>query len=236
MRVWDIHPGYLNRQSLLGEHRELHGIVSIARNHKKGYSSHPETLRWIGYGWALSRRHKLIVAEMVLRGYQHHSPVKLRSNNGVWPDSWIDPPAKQMQILTEKYKDKSPGRIPIPSNCQQLWAQHKYSVMARDLDVYKEIGQQLSSVNVKCRRGTMEALSERLALMLCQPADPQRLRNALLHMWGYISDYADSNKRAIDTWSNRVLLKKIQHYAKINGVEYLLHSTALSELNARNNC
>ena len=24
----DINPGYLNRQSLLGEHRELHGIVS----------------------------------------------------------------------------------------------------------------------------------------------------------------------------------------------------------------
>jgi len=23
MRVWDINPGYLNRQSLLGEHREL---------------------------------------------------------------------------------------------------------------------------------------------------------------------------------------------------------------------
>jgi len=29
MRLWDINPGYLNRQSLLGEHRELHGIVSI---------------------------------------------------------------------------------------------------------------------------------------------------------------------------------------------------------------
>jgi len=35
MRIWDIHPGYLNRQSLLGEHRELHGIFSIITN-KKG--------------------------------------------------------------------------------------------------------------------------------------------------------------------------------------------------------
>ena len=52
MRIWDIHPGYLNNQSLLGEHRELHGIVSILVNKKKGYSQHPETKRWVGYDWA----------------------------------------------------------------------------------------------------------------------------------------------------------------------------------------
>jgi len=44
MRVWDINPGYLNRQNLLGEHRELHGIVSILVNRKKGYANHPETV------------------------------------------------------------------------------------------------------------------------------------------------------------------------------------------------
>ena len=35
MCVWDVHPGYLNRQSLLGEHRELHGIASILSQDKK---------------------------------------------------------------------------------------------------------------------------------------------------------------------------------------------------------
>ena len=29
MRVWDIHPGHLNRDSLLGEHRVLHGVAAI---------------------------------------------------------------------------------------------------------------------------------------------------------------------------------------------------------------
>lgn len=33
MRVWDLSPGHLNDRSLLGEHRELHGIVSILANH-----------------------------------------------------------------------------------------------------------------------------------------------------------------------------------------------------------
>ena len=59
MRIWDINPGYLNRQSLLGEHRELHGIVSIILNIKKGYSKHPETIRWVGYGWSLGCKGEL---------------------------------------------------------------------------------------------------------------------------------------------------------------------------------
>ncbi len=45
MRIWDINSGYLNSQNLLGEHRELHGFVSIIVNKKKGYAKHPETLR-----------------------------------------------------------------------------------------------------------------------------------------------------------------------------------------------
>ena len=85
MRIWDINPGYLNRQSLLGEHRELHELVSIIKNNKKGYSKHPETLRWLGYGWALKQRHKLLVAEMTLRGYVDKSSILLRSKENEWP-------------------------------------------------------------------------------------------------------------------------------------------------------
>ena len=66
VRIWDLHPGYLNRQSLLGEHRELHGLVNVLTQNKKGYSRHPETLRWVGFGWALKQRHALLAAEMAL--------------------------------------------------------------------------------------------------------------------------------------------------------------------------
>ncbi|WP_321419587.1 pyrimidine dimer DNA glycosylase/endonuclease V [uncultured Desulfobacter sp.] len=98
MRIWDLHPGYLNRQSLLGEHRELHGMVSILINHKKGYARHPETLRWMDLGWALNKRHQLLAAEMTLRGYNDKSPVRTRKNNGLWPDSYIDEPYVQIQL------------------------------------------------------------------------------------------------------------------------------------------
>jgi hypothetical protein len=66
MRIWDLSPGYLNRQSLLGEHRELHGIYSILTNGKVGYARHPETLRWARSRSGLSVRHRQLAAEMRL--------------------------------------------------------------------------------------------------------------------------------------------------------------------------
>ena len=90
MRVWDICAGYLNRQSLLGAHREIHGVVSIIVNKKTGYSKHPETVRWVGYGWALRQRHRQLSAEMSLRGFSDNSPVVTRSNKGNWPELYID--------------------------------------------------------------------------------------------------------------------------------------------------
>ena len=145
VRVWDVNPGYLNRQSLLGEHRELHAIVSIIKHNKKGYSRHPETLRWKGFGWALSQRHRLLAAEMNLRSYVDRTPVLLKTQRLKWPEIFVDPPVTQLSILAEKYKNKEQGRIPLPKNVQQLWAQHKYSVMARDNTEYKRIGRWVAS-------------------------------------------------------------------------------------------
>jgi hypothetical protein len=96
MRVWDVDPGYLNRQSLLGEHRVIHAILSIVTN--KGYARHPETLRWKDRLGALRHRHDLIVSEMQLRGYQHHSPVTVQGSSS-WPNEFVDPPGKQFTIL-----------------------------------------------------------------------------------------------------------------------------------------
>lgn len=229
MRIWDIHPGYLNRQSLLGEHRELHGIVSIIKNNKKGYSNHPETLRWVGYGWALKQRHSLLVSEMYLRGYKHRSPVLLRSNKYQWAKTFIDTPVSQLSIISDKYKGLGAGRIPLPKNIQQLWAQHKYSVMARDISAYKRIGIWVASK--RCIRDFHE-LSLDLVLLLRKPPKINLIRNALLHMWGYVTKYSNKKKNNMNTISVPTLLHRTQELALANNIEYLIHSTALSELGA----
>lgn len=229
MRIWDVNPGYLNRNSLLGEHRELHAIVSIIKNGKKGYSRHPETLRWIGFGWALSLRHRLLAAEMNLRGYTDHSPVKLKTQHQKWPEVFVDLPFTQFSILEKKYKNIEQGRIPLPKNVQQLWAQHKYSVMARDYAEYKYIGGWVASK--KTGKGIIDIYPELVSFLRCPPAEGN-LRNAVQHMWGYVFAYVSLSERATQKGSIRDMLTKIQHMAFLHNIVYLKESTALGELSA----
>ena len=96
MRIWDLPPRALCRQHLLGEHRELHGLWNILRLRLKGYSRHPETLRWVGKTRALAARHERLVAEMARRGYGHATPL---------PDAALLGPRRQtarVQTLAEQ--------------------------------------------------------------------------------------------------------------------------------------
>ena len=229
MRVWDVNPGYLNRQSLLGEHRELHAIVSIIKHNKKGYSRHPETLRWKNFGWALSQRHRLLAAEMKLRDYVDRSPVLLKTQQQKWPEVFVDPPVTQLSILAGKYKNKEQGRIPLPQNVQQLWAQHKYSVMARDNAEYKYLGGWVASR--KTGKGITDIYPELVSLLRCPPGEGN-LRNTIQHMWGYVSGYALLSGKAIERKTTLSLLMQIQTLVFLNDIVYLKESTALGELQA----
>ncbi|NTV13657.1 MAG: DUF1722 domain-containing protein [Desulfobulbaceae bacterium] len=222
MRIWDIDPGFLNDRSLLGEHRELHGIFSILVNHKTGYSRHPETLRWQGHLPALAVRHGLLVAEMSLRGFHHHSPLPPPSGTIVWPERDIDPPGQQYAILTEKYRTKNQGRILLPKDHQQLWASHKYSVLARSPETYRRIGPLVATGTL-----TLANLAGELLELLRTPPTPGRLHNSLQHLWGYVSSFSDLR---LDSANPATLLKEIGRLAREQQIAYLLQSTALGEL------
>jgi hypothetical protein len=104
MRIWDIPPKKLCRNHLLGEHRELHAIWTILSQGRKGYSRHPETLRWKGKLPALFARHAMQVKEMTARGYHHHSDLDKKYAVGIKTQSvFIDSPRKQMEILRGKH-------------------------------------------------------------------------------------------------------------------------------------
>jgi hypothetical protein len=223
MRIWDIDPGFLNDRSLLGEHRELHGIFSILVNGKKGYAQHPETRRWREHLPALASRHGLQVAEMELRGFRHLSPLQpLPRSPLLWPEVFIDPPAAQYEILRAKYRERPGGRIPLPGNLQQLWARHKYSVMARSPAEYRRLGPLVAAGKV-----SREELAGRLVELLRSAPEAGRLRNTVQHLWGYVSERA-----AIDpeTTALPALLEEIGRRARALEIDYLLESTALGEL------
>jgi hypothetical protein len=103
MRIWDIAPKKLCRNHLLGEHRELHAIWSVLTKNKKGYSRHPETLRWKGKLAALYLRHKMLIEEMKSRGYSHYSKLNHKLASGIKKQSiFIDSPKRQREILRNK--------------------------------------------------------------------------------------------------------------------------------------
>jgi hypothetical protein len=227
VRVWDVDPGYLNRQSLLGEHREIHGLLSIVIHDKKGYAQHPETLRWKNHLAALKHRHDLVVSEMRLRGYRHHSPVTI-GGALIWPDRFVDPPGEQFAILKGKYLNREPGRIPLPQTAQQLWAQHKYSALARDPGYYRSTGQRLA------RSGDsvpIDHLALELVALLRKRVPEGRLINALQHLWGHVSQFAQTPHPGVHT-DPESLIASIRELSVKHNVTYLTESTALSDLHA----
>ena len=227
MRIWDLPAGYLNRQSLLGEHRELHGLFRIHRFGLSGYARHPETVRWRRCLSGLCERHHLLVAEMALRGYVDRTPLVSRAREPRWPASYVDEPARQLDLLRQKYVGREGGRIPLPRSPQDLWAQHKYSVMARDPDTYASIGRRVA----RLRRGAaLDGLALELTTLLRQRPDRRRAGNAIEHMWGYVSKLADAERRAAAMSGPARMLRVTQELALRERQPFLLASTALSEL------
>ena len=226
MRIWDVPAGYLSRQSLLGEHRELHGLESILVNGKRGYSRHPETLRWVGRRAALCRRHELLVAEMMARGYVDRTPLERTQTRFRWPSVFITEPVDQYALLGIKYGDKVSGRIPLPRSAQDLWAQHKYSVMARDPELYRTLGRRVARMK---RGGAFAGLAMELVEVLRVTPSPGRLANAVEHMWGYVSAAASVDDRQRAERSVGALLARTRELAFTLPAPYLLESTARSE-------
>jgi hypothetical protein len=227
VRIWDLPAGYLNRQSLLGEHRELHGIYNILTAGKKGYSRHPETLRWSGAIGGLVCRHQLLVSEMQLRGYLDRTPLKPPHVGITWPITFVTNPLDQVALLRKKYVGQDKGRIPLPKNAQELWAHHKYSVMARSVQTYQRIGRIVAR---QTSRGAMEDLINELVAILRERPETKGLTNAVEHMWGYVRQSASADEVVCARRSVSGMLVQTQIVTMRTREKYLMHSTALSEL------
>ena len=228
MRIWDLPAGYLNRQSLLGEHRELHGIHIILSKGKAGYARHPETRRWQGVLSGLVQRHALLVAEMRLRGYTDRTPVSCDATV-TWPTTFVTDPGEQVALLRRKYLGRESGRIPLPRNAQQLWAQHKYSVLARSPVLYRRFGEAVARPR---SRGPMADVLRDLVLILREPPSSGGLVTAIEHMWGHVRTRATADERQQAKTGALQMLALTQMLALRVREPYLTASTALSELGA----
>jgi hypothetical protein len=102
LRVWDIPVNYLCDKHLMGQHLEIHTIFNVISNNKKGYSKHPETLRWVGKLDELALVHEQTVVEMLLRDFNHKSPIDLKPADLRTNYAKVDPVWKQIHSLYRK--------------------------------------------------------------------------------------------------------------------------------------
>lgn len=135
--------------------------------------------------------------------------------------------ADQFGLLERENAADRRGRIPRPHGSQMLWAQHKYSVMARDVGRYRQIGRAIARDAV----GFAELAAD-LTGLLCAPPSPGNLRNALQHMWGHVARRDPPEPDVVKDWSLTRLLAETRWRAMAGGDEYVRHSTALGELGA----
>jgi len=226
MRIWDLSPGYLNRQSLLGEHRELHGIHNILVRGKAGYARHPETLRWKKALSGLACRHRLLAAEMHLRGYVDRTPLQARTRASR-PQTFVTDPGDQITLLHQKYLGREPGRIPLPRTPLELWVQHKYSVMARSPKAGRAIGRAIARVYA---RASLAELARELVMILRETPDRSCLATAVEHMWGHVRSAASAEDSALAGRGCREMFERTRMLAMKTRDPRLLKSTALGEL------
>ena len=235
MRVWDVHPGYLSDKSLLGEHVEIHALFSIISGGKKGYSQHPETKRWVGRLCQLVIRHDLVVKEMNLRGFNHNSPLSNSINihlpKPLVKPTYVDLPVQQFAILTNKYLEKNQvGRIPLPKNGTEFWAHHKYSIMARGYQYYRNI-QSLMKNSPDLSIDQEGDLILKIQSHFKYKVPSKALYNTIEHLWGYFKKETNAEEKTyFFNLSNPIIkINFLFELAKKYQKKYLLHSTIFAD-------
>ncbi len=143
------------------------------------------------------------------------------------PEIKADDIYSEIKHFRDKYRKSTGGRLRIPRNTQELWAEHKYSIMARDYNLYKSIG-------IRVGKNKTPFFFDELLYLLSKelrtiPAK-KSLYNALQHMWGYISKYSRIEKSLVNSLSLDELFYEIQKCTWLCQQEYLMQQTALSEL------
>jgi len=203
--ILDISPGYLDTPDLELEHQEL-------------LRSGPEP--------GMKMRFAQVTCELALRNQElPQLPLNATEEEAALPELRAETLEAQFAFLKERYGRDRRGRIPLPKNISQLWSHHKYSVMARSPELYKKIGPLVAADQI-----SLADLALELTLLLRRQPSEGRIRNALHHMWGYVSDRSKEDRERTERWTLEELLREIQKRASERNKDYLLGSTALSDL------
>jgi len=124
MRLWSLHPQYLDAQGLVALWREALLARAVLRGHTRGYRSHPQLERFRAQPSPLSAINAYLAgvhAEAVVRGYafDQHKLVRVRAHprvavtTGQVVHEWrhlLQKLADRCPLLHEKWRDEEAPR------------------------------------------------------------------------------------------------------------------------------
>jgi hypothetical protein len=142
MRLWTIHPQYLDRQGLLAVWREGLLAQSVLQNKTRGYRNHPQLKRFkssqdaVG---AISAYLSTVYEEAVRRGY-HFDKDKI---NGKEFDGQVPCTRGQLlfewEHLREKLRQRDPARYRGLENLQEPEPHPLFRIIEGDMEEW-EVG------------------------------------------------------------------------------------------------
>lgn len=220
-RIFDLDAGFLDDELLSGQMRLLVGLVSTDRGRSAGDRL---PIEWQGHEDALTLRLNQLMGEMTLRGMAVPGEVKVTSETIIWPPLAAQALSEEISYIAARATEGKKGRIRVPRNDHELWATYKYSLLARNRQAYESFGRRVAA-----RAVPLETLW--LAMVNASRVAPQEggIRNALQHMWGYVSEHSTLSPQVDDL---DALASEVQRLARTHEVSYLINSTALGELRA----
>ncbi|WP_148861494.1 YbgA family protein [Marinobacter fonticola] len=220
-RIFDLDAGLLDDDLLAGQMRLLVGLVSTDRARSAGDRL---PLSWQGHEDALTLRLNQLMGEMTLRGMAVPGEVKVTHEAIIWPPLEQEALKEEIRYVAERAAAGKKGRIRLPRNDHELWATYKYSLLARNRQAYESFGRRVAT-----RAVPLESLW--MAMVNASRVAPPEggIRNALQHMWGYVSEHSRLSPQVDDL---DALAGEVQRLAREHAVSYLINSTALGELRA----
>ncbi len=220
--IWNISPAYFSDEDLLCEIDRLKYFLENFDNDT--LKNDKDFQFYYKNSWELKYRIKSIAAELTLRGISTVDLQHIVISNSFESISYEIEPFKQFEMLKSRYKNRNLARVLVPKNAQQLWANHKYSIMARDVNLYRAIGKSVASNNdMKNFKNLSKVFIEKLR----QKPKAGGITNTLHHMWGYISNILSLN---INELSSKELFYEILKCVMKSNQNYLIKQTAISEL------
>lgn len=219
--VFDIDAGLLDDELLASQMRFLVGLVGAGRN-LGAQTAAPAG--WQGHEDALALRLNQVQEESALRGGAIPGRVPVTPESVIWPIPRAASLEAQLAMIRDRADQGRVGRIRLPRNDHELWASYKYSVLARNYRAYQSFGQRVAARRIPLEELWLSMVSASRVAPL-----PGGIRNALQHMWGYVSGHSAMSPQTEDL---PALAREIQQQAAAHKVSYLLNSTALGELRA----